>query len=77
MRDRFASGSVGLMPSFPSTWDLIRALRDPKYPKIYLQIHPNRWSSGVLEWYGQWGEDLLMNGVKGLLLWAGIRRSVK
>lgn len=77
MRDRFPPGSMGLMPSFSSTWDLIRALKDPKYGKVYLQIHPNRWSSGTLEWVGQWGEDLLLNGVKRLLMWSGTRRSVQ
>jgi hypothetical protein len=77
MRDRFASGSRGLMPSFPSTWDLIQALKEAQYGKIYLQIHPNRWTSGILEWVGQWGEDLLLNGVKGFLMRAGIRRTMK
>jgi hypothetical protein len=77
MRDRFASGSAGFMPSFSSTWDLIRALNDPKHGKVYLQIHPNRWTAGVPEWLGQWGEDLLLNGVKSLLMRANIRRSMK
>jgi diadenosine tetraphosphatase ApaH/serine/threonine PP2A family protein phosphatase len=77
LRDRFPSGSGGGMPSFRSTRDLIRALKEARYGKVYLQIHPNRWTSGVLEWLAQWGEDLLMNGVKGLLMWAGIRRSAK
>ncbi|MEW6668815.1 MAG: hypothetical protein AB1512_26690 [Thermodesulfobacteriota bacterium] len=77
LRDRFTAGSVGTMPSFPSTWDLIQALNDPGYRKVYLQVHPNRWTSGVLEWLGQWGEDLLLNGAKRFLMRAGIRRSVE
>jgi hypothetical protein len=77
MRDRLASGAAGLMPSFSDTGDLIRALKEPTHGRVYLQIHPNRWSSGPLEWAAQWGEDLLLNGVKKLLMWSGSRRSVK
>lgn len=77
MRDRLASGSAGLMPSFSGTGELIQALKDAAYPKIYLQVHPNRWSSGLLEWVAQWVEDLLLNGMKKLLMWSGIRRAVR
>jgi hypothetical protein len=77
MRDRLAAGSGRLMPSFSGTGELIRGLKDAAYGKIYLQVHPNRWSSGLLEWVGQWGEDLLLNGVKKLLMWSGIRRAVR
>jgi len=37
------------------------------HPRIYLQIHPNRWSWLKSQWYRQWGEDLCLNGAKLLL----------
>jgi hypothetical protein len=77
LRDRLPEGSVGLMPCFQNTWELIRALREGRCGRLYLQIHPNRWTSGPVEWAVQWGEDLLMNGVKRLVLWTGSRRPGK
>jgi len=68
LRDRFPFGGAGSMPALSRTSDLIRFLREKRHPKIYLQVHPNRWTSGSLAWHGQWAEDLLLNAVKRLLI---------
>jgi hypothetical protein len=73
--DRFFNGSLGLMPSFRSTWELIRALRQKRFRRVYLQVHPNRWTSGSLEGYGQRAEDLFLNSMKLLLIRLRKRRA--
>ncbi|MBN1106620.1 MAG: hypothetical protein JXL84_24675 [Deltaproteobacteria bacterium] len=67
-RDRFPEGSVRLMPALASTAQLIRTLREGAYKKVYLQVHPNRWTSGTMQWHCQWVEDLLLNAVKWFLM---------
>lgn len=67
LRDTFPGGGVSLMPSFSDTWQLIQTIREGEVKKIYLQVHPNRWSWNPLEWYVQWGEDLFSNGAKWLI----------
>jgi len=66
LRDRLSSEGVS-MPPFRSTPDLMKALGEPRYGKVYLQVHPNRWSSTRFQWYSQAVEDLCVNGVKGIL----------
>jgi hypothetical protein len=68
VRDRFPEGSVRLMPALSSTAQLIRIVRERAYKKVYLLVHPNRWTSGTLQWHCQWVEDLLLNAVKWLLI---------
>lgn len=67
LRDTFPGGGVSLMPSFSSTWQLMQTIRKGEVKKIYLQVHPNRWSRGPFEWYVQWGEDFFLNGAKWLI----------
>jgi len=59
---------VRLMPALSSTTQLIRIVRERTYKKVYMQVHPNRWTSGNLQWHCQWLEDLLINAVKWLLM---------
>lgn len=67
IKDIFSDTSISLLPSISTTRQLVNLIRIKKYPKIYLQIHPNRWSWGLLQWYGQLGEDLCLNWMKLLL----------
>jgi hypothetical protein len=67
VHDRFPDGSVRLMPALSSTAQLIRVIREKFYRKVYIQVHPNRWTSGAVQWHGQWVEDLLVNVGKWLV----------
>jgi len=67
LKDTFLDSSVSLLPSLSTTWQLINLIRTKRYPKIYLQIHPNRWCWRRLQWYRQVGEDLFLNWMKVLL----------
>lgn len=67
LRDTFPEGQVSLMPSLPGTRRLIQIIRKGEVKKIYLQVHPNRWSRSHLEWYSHWGEDMFLNGLKWLI----------
>ncbi|MGD8228152.1 MAG: hypothetical protein PVH82_04975 [Desulfobacteraceae bacterium] len=66
LKDTFSDVSVRLIPSLSSTWELIDLICSQNYQKIYLQIHPNRWSRRWLEWHRQLGEDLCINWAKAL-----------
>lgn len=66
--DRFPAGSLTLMPSFRSTRELTKVLEQKRFKKIYLQVHPNRWTSGFLEGTAQRAEDLLLNTLKKILI---------
>jgi hypothetical protein len=68
LRDHFPEGWVSLMPSLAGTRQLILSIRKGEAKKIYLQVHPNRWSWNRLEWHVQWGEDLLFNGAKWFIM---------
>lgn len=65
--DRFPPESLSAMPPLGSTWELMRVLRQGRFPKIYLQVHPNRWTSGSFEGRAQRAEDLFLNAAKRLL----------
>ena len=67
LKDTFSDSTVRPLPSLSTTGALIDLISTKKYPKIYLQIHPNRWSWGWLQWYRQFGEDLCLNWIKLLL----------
>jgi hypothetical protein len=67
LRDRFAPDSIAPLPSFRHTRELAEAIRQGRFKRIYLQVHPNRWTSGGLEGYGQWVEDWVLNAAKWLL----------
>jgi hypothetical protein len=67
LKDIFSDSSVSLLPSISTTGQLVNLIRIKKYPKMYLQVHPNRWSWWWLQWYKQLGEDLLLNWMKVLL----------
>lgn len=67
LKDTLSGSSISLLPSVSTTWQLIDLIRAKKYPKIYLQIHPNRWSWRWLQWYRQLGEDLCLNWIKLLI----------
>lgn len=66
LKDTFSDVSVRLIPSLSNTWELIDLICSQNYQKIYLQIHPNRWSRRWLEWHRQLGEDLCINWAKAL-----------
>ena len=67
LKDNFSGSSVSLLPSISTTWRLANIIDEKKYSKMYLQIHPNRWSWWWLQWYRQLGEDLLLNWMKVVL----------
>ncbi|MBW1672795.1 MAG: hypothetical protein JRJ45_03965 [Deltaproteobacteria bacterium] len=67
LKDIFSNSSVSLLPPISTTGQLANLIRKKKYSKMYLQIHPNRWSWWWLQWYRQLGEDLLFNWMKVLL----------
>jgi len=67
LKDIFSDSSVSLLPSISTTEQLTNLIRKKKYSKMYLQIHPNRWSWWWLQWYRQLGEDLLLNWMKVFL----------
>ena len=74
VRDRLPSEGGALMPPFRSTWDLMEALEERRFGKVYLQVHPNRWTSGTIQWYSQFAEDLCVNAAKWALAKARERR---
>ena len=47
--------------------DLLEFIENPKYGKIVLQIHPERWSDNLLEWTIQLIKDKLANAMKRVL----------
>lgn len=55
------------MPAFRSTRELMHSLEEGGFRKVYLQVHPNRWTDGPLEWTAQRAEDLVLNGLKRIL----------
>lgn len=59
-------GLVKLLPPVSGTRGLMRVIRRGEHRKLYLLIHPNRWSWNTLQWRRQWVEDLLLNGIKVL-----------
>jgi hypothetical protein len=67
LKDIFSDSAVSILPSISTTAQLASLIRKKKYPKIYLLVHPNRWSWWWLQWYRQLGEDLLLNWMKVLL----------
>lgn len=67
VKDIFPDSSIRPLPSLSTTWQLIDHISGKRYNKIYLQIHPNRWSWHRLQWYRQLGEDLCINWAKFLL----------
>jgi len=67
LKDFFGLTPVKSLPAAASTRQLMELVGTREYPKIYLQIHPNRWSWLKSQWYRQWGEDLCLNGIKLLL----------
>lgn len=67
VQDRFPGDGVQSLPSCSGTEGLIRIIRGGRFKRIYLQVHPNRWSWGRVQWYRQWGEDLCLNAVKSFL----------
>lgn len=75
VRDKIPFEGGTFMPPFRSTWDLMKALGERRFGKVYLQVHPNRWTSGTFQWYSQWVEDLFLNAVKWVLSKARERRS--
>ncbi|PKN67507.1 MAG: hypothetical protein CVU57_02035 [Deltaproteobacteria bacterium HGW-Deltaproteobacteria-15] len=68
VRDRLPYECGAFMPPFRSTWDLMEALRERRFGKVYLQIHPNRWTSNSYQWYSQRAEDSCLNALKWVLL---------
>lgn len=62
--DSFPGGRVRGLARSAGTGDLIGIIRRRRFKKIYIQVHPNRWTWGCLRWYRQWGEDGIINGVK-------------
>jgi len=75
VKDRLPSETAAYMPPFRRTWDLMEALRERRFRKVYLQIHPNRWTSNSYQWYCQRAEDMCLNALKWVLLQARKGRS--
>jgi hypothetical protein len=69
IKDTFSDSSMTLIPGLLTTRALIELIQTKRYPKMYLQSHPNRWSWRRLQWYRQLGEDLCINWMKLLLVY--------
>jgi len=63
-----------------STDDLVKLINDGLFDKLYINIHPERWADGYLEWVGRFLMDWSMNLAKnltkysifkGILEWVG------
>jgi len=67
MKDIFSYHSISYLPLLSTTWQLIDVIRSKKYRKMYLQIHPNRWSWKWLQWHIQMVEDIAANLTKVLI----------
>ena len=52
-----------------TTDDVITAIREHKVPSLYLLVHAGNWASGRTEWVASWGENMLVNAVKSVLMW--------
>jgi hypothetical protein len=65
--DRLPSGGPSRMPPFQSTHGLIDAIETCRFRKVYLQVHPNRWTEGAMEGALQGIEDLVLNLLKKIL----------
>ena len=50
-----------------TTRDLIDHITHQAPPKLYLVIHPERWTAGGLAWHIQNGTDLIFNAGKSLI----------
>jgi len=44
-----------------TTDQLIEVIRSKRYDRLMIQSHPNRWSSGKLEWAISAGSDIIIN----------------
>jgi hypothetical protein len=65
--DRLPSGTPASTPPFQSTQELMQALGQGMLRKVYLQVHPNRWTAGPLEVAIQRAEDFILNRLKTIL----------
>ena len=64
LRDRVDSS---ISADFISDRDLLSALLQKKYSRIFFQIHPERWSNGLIEWSLQSCKDSVTNLLKKML----------
>jgi len=64
LRDRV--GSSWNLP-VSSTDDLIAVIRNHKVNQLCIQTHPNRWTSGIVEFFVEAGRDELINRAKVIL----------
>lgn len=67
LKDVFPGSAVSYLPTCSSTPQLINIVNTKKYKKIYLQVHPNRWSWRRLQWNLQLLEDIAANFIKMLI----------
>lgn len=67
LKDVFPGSAVSYLPTCATTRQLINLIKTKKYKKIYLQIHPNRWSWSRFQWNLQLAEDLAANFIKLLI----------
>jgi hypothetical protein len=64
LQDGFPEKGPKPLLSISGTADLIGAIREKRVEKLYIQIHPNRWSWKMGQWYRQLGEDMVLNSLK-------------
>ena len=70
----FMPGNRDRVP-IDTTNDLMEWIRNERIEKIYLNIHPQRWSGSTLEWVFSWVEDRGVNAAKtGIRVMRSCRR---
>lgn len=68
LQDYLRPRELQSLVSFTDTWDFIEAIRERRHHKLYIQVHPNRWSWRGAQWYIQWAEDAIRNRLKRLFV---------
>lgn len=67
IRDKVKNNSLNV--SFSSTLDFIALIKENKLPdKIMITIHPQRWSSNIIEWYFELILQKMKNIIKRILV---------
>jgi hypothetical protein len=69
LRDSVVNSSTP--PGICSTDDLLQFIHHESPPALYISIHPERWTSGGLDWYLQRYADVIYN--TGRMIIRGIR----
>jgi len=67
LKDAFPGYTISYMPTFTSTRQMIVSIASGEYKRIYLQLHPNRWTGSLFQWNLQVIEDFIANMIKRVM----------